>query len=130
VSYHISTYDTILDVNTTYSTQDSQAINLSQETGSPYFYGKINLAYAEFSVTGIEDVSSLYVRLCIDEAGNHALGEWSSPVIYGISTPATSGSCSWKLDLPWAQYGSSVYAFIRTNAGSVVVTKVSFVTED
>lgn len=130
MSYHISTYDTILDVNTAYSTQDSQPINLSQETGSPYFYGKVSIGYVEFSVTGAEDVSTMWMRLCLDENGNHALGEWNSPVIYGISTPGTSGSCSWKLELPWAQYGSEVYAFFRTNAGSVLVSKVSFVTED
>ena len=129
MSYHISTYDTILDVNTTYSTQDSQPVNLSQETGAPYFYGKICYGYTELSVTGPEVVSSLSLRLCTDADGHHALGEWSSPVIWGLSSLGTGGACSWKLDLPWGQYGTDVYAFIKTDAGSVLVSKVTFVVE-
>ena len=129
MSYHISTYDTILDVNTTYSTQDSQPINLAQETGAPYFYGKISLGYVEFSVSGLDAVGSLSLRLCTDADGHHALGEWSSPVIWGLSSSGAAGTCTWKTELPWGQYGTDVYAFVKTDSGSVLVSKVTFVTE-
>lgn len=77
-----------------------------------------------FVTTIAGGATSLTIRLCRDAAGDQpVIPDTTSTISTGVTT-ATSGCCTFKIDLPYVHSDDSLFCFIKTNAGTCTVTRL------
>ena len=83
-----------------------------------------------FVTTIAAGATSLVIRLCRDLAGDQpVIPDTTATISTGVTT-ATTGCCTFKIDLDYLHTDDNLYCFIKTNAGTCTVTRLELTWEE
>ena len=83
-----------------------------------------------FVTTIAAGATSLTIRLCRDLAGDQpVIPDTTATISTGVTT-ATTGCCTFKIDLDYLHTDDNLYCFIKTNAGTCTVTRLELTWEE
>jgi hypothetical protein len=109
-------------VGTSYDTAKKATLPLQMPSGFPLNF-HLSAVYVQMS--SISSATKLTIKITTDSGGDEAIVTGTESTIETGVTTSTDGSVVYKLDIDAIFDSSDVYAFMKTDAGSVSVDSVT-----